>query len=147
VPRPTAALAAVLALLALAAAPPAARDAGAEHDVASRYVVLGYVKDGHGQALPGVVIELVRDRTGFSYLGDTDAEGLFVLVARLGDESLGETLTLRVGARRTQLTARFDPVNHAEERGTQVDLEGARFIERAASFRATLAHFLASPAR
>lgn len=140
-------LLAVAALLALTATPPAARDAGAEHEVASRYVVLGFVKDGRGHPLRGQAIEIVRDKTGFSYLGDTDDEGFFVVVARLGDESLGETLTLRVGTRGVQLTARFDPANHADERGTRVDLEGARFIERTASFRATLARFLASPAR
>lgn len=141
------ALLSLTALLALAALPPAVPDAGAEHEVSSRYVILGFIKDGRGQPVPAESIEVERDRTGLAYRTDTDDEGFFVVVVRLGDESVGETLTLRVGTRHRRLTARFDPTNHADERGTRMDLEGARFVERAASFRATLARFLASPAR
>jgi hypothetical protein len=119
--------------------------ARAEHEVFYRYTVLGYVKDGSGKPQVGQRVELVRDKTGFSYLGDTDAEGLFVIVTRLGDESAGESLTLRVGAVRHRVIARFDPANHTEERGTRVDLEGVRVLERAASFRATLAQLLGAP--
>jgi hypothetical protein len=119
--------------------------ARAEHEVFYRYTVLGYVKDGSGKPQAGQRVELVRDKTGFSYLGDTDAEGLFVIVTRLGDESAGESLTLRVGTVRHRVIARFDPANHTEERGTRVDLEGARVLERAASFRATLAQLLGAP--
>ena len=129
-----------LALVLLAALP-----AAGEHEVWYRYTVLGYVKDGSGKPQAGQRVELVRDKTGFSYLGDTDADGLFVIVARLGDESAGESLTLRVGAARHRVIARFDPANHTEERGTRVDLEGARVHERAASFRATLAQLLGAP--
>jgi hypothetical protein len=125
----------------------AASMAGAEHEVYYRYVVLGYVKDGRGKPLPGRTVELVRDKTTFSYLADTDEDGLYVLIARLGDESAGERLTLRVGMAVTKLIARFDPSNHTDERGTRVDLEGARFVERTGWFRSTLAQFLAAPAR
>lgn len=131
-----------LALLLLAAAP-----AAGEHEVWYRYTVLGYVKDGRGQPSAGQRVELVRDRTRFSYLGDTDADGLYVIVARLGDESSGEALTLRVGAATARLTASFDPTNHTDERGTRVDVDGARVLERAAAFRSTLASFVGAPRR
>src|SRR2546425_12304797 len=70
---------------------------GAEHEVYYRYVVLGFVKDATGKPVAGRAIEVVRDKTGFSYLARTDARGLYVAVTRLGDESAGETLTVRVG--------------------------------------------------
>ena len=123
------------------------RPAGAEHEVYYRYVVLGYVKDAKGKPAQGKTVELVRDKTGFSYLADTDAQGFFVLVARLGDESVGERLTLKVGPTRTRITARFDPANHEDARGTRVDLQGARFVERSSWFPSTLARFLGAPAR
>ena len=135
-----------LAALAVLSALVASLPARAEHEVYYRYVVLGYVEAAGGGPLHDQRVEVVRDKTGFSYLGETDNDGLFVVVTRLGDESLGETLTLRVGARSTRLVARFDPTNHVDERGTRIDLVGDRFVERAAQFRATLARFLASPA-
>jgi len=66
---------------------------------------------------------------------------------RMGDESLGESLTLKYGAANLKLTARFDPANHAEERGTRVDVEAGRFFERPASFRSTLTQYLGSAQR
>ena len=78
-------------LLLLTAAP-----AAGEHEVWYRYTVLGYVKDGRGLPRAGQRVELVRDRTRFSYLGDTDADGFYVLVARLGDESTGGRANDRV---------------------------------------------------
>ena len=117
----------------------------AEHEIFYRYTVLGYLKDAAGKPRTGQRVELIRDKTGFTYLADTDAAGLFVLVARLGDESAGESLTLRVGATATRVVARFDPANHSEERGTRVDLEGTRVLERPASFRSTLTQLLAAP--
>ncbi|OLC18091.1 MAG: hypothetical protein AUH29_00210 [Candidatus Rokubacteria bacterium 13_1_40CM_69_27] len=119
----------------------------AEHEVYYRYVVLGYVRDAHGEPVRTGSVELVRDKTGFSYLAETNDDGLFVLVARLGDESVGETLTLQVGGFRTRITARFDPANHADDRGTRVDLEATRFVERPAAFHSTLARFLGTPER
>jgi hypothetical protein len=126
-----------LALVLLAALP-----AAGEHEIWYRYTVLGYVKDAQGRPRPGQRVELVRDRTGLSYLGDTDADGLYVIIARLGDESAGETLTLRAGPTAARLTASFDPTNHTDERGTRVDFERGRAVERAAAFRATLAGFV-----
>ena len=114
----------------------------AEHTVYYRYVVLGIVKDAKGKPLSGRAVEVVRDKTGLTYPGLTDEQGLFVIVVRLGDESAGETLTLRIGGTTTTVTARFDPANHVNDRGTRIDLEGARFVERKDAFQPTLARFV-----
>jgi hypothetical protein len=127
-------------LVAIVAAP-----AVAEHEIFYRYTVLGYVKDATGKPSPGRTVELTRDKTGFSYLGQTDESGLFVIVARLGDESAGESLTLRLGTMRQRLVARFDAANHTDERGTRVDLDGPRVLERPDWFRSTLATLLGTP--
>jgi len=123
----------LLVVLTLAGTPVAA-----EHEVYYRYVVLGFVKDAGGHALSGRELELIRDKTGFSYLAATDEQGFFLIIARLGDESAGEALTLKVGPAVARLTATFDPANHRDDRGTRVDLEGAQFVERSALFQATL---------
>lgn len=123
----------LLAILGLAATP-----AAATHEVYYRYVVLGYVKDARGQAVRGRELELVRDKTGAAYLGASDERGFFLIVARLGDESAGEVLTLKAGGTATRLRASFDPANHRDDRGTRIDIEGATFVERSALFRSTL---------
>ena len=123
----------------------AATPAAGEHEVFYRYTVLGYVKDTAGKPRAGEAVQLIRDKTGFSYLGETDASGLFVIVVRLGDESAGEALTLRHGALRLGLVARFEAANHTDERGTRVDVEGGRFVERPAWFRSTLVRLLTAP--
>lgn len=128
------------ALIAAATAP-----ASAEHEVFYRYTVLGYVKDPAGVPRSHETVELTRDKTGLAYRGRTDAAGLYVLVVRLGDESAGESLTLRVGPLRQGIVARFDAANHTDERGTRVDLEGTRFVERPTWFRSTLVRLLAAP--
>lgn len=118
----------------------------AAHRVQYRYTLLGYVKDAAGRPLRERTVTVVRDKTGFSYLARTEADGLYLVVLRLGDESAGEALTIRVGDLSATIAARFDPDNHDEERGTRVDLEGTRFLERYAAFRPTLARYLgASP--
>lgn len=121
--------------------------AEATHDVHFRYVVLGYLKDARGQPLRGVEVRVVRDKTGLIYYGETDRQGLYVIIARLGDESLGETLTLRVGGAEQRITVTFDPTNHDDERGTRVDLEGGELVERSTWFRPTLARYLERPPR
>ena len=123
----------LLGVLTLAGTP-----ASATHEVYYRYVVLGFVKDARGRAVAGRELVLTRDKTGFSYLGDTDAQGFYLIVARLGDESAGEPLTLTFGQAVTRLFATFDPSNHRDDRGTRIDVEGAKFVERSALFRATL---------
>lgn len=133
-------VAGLVALALLTTAVPAA----AEHKVYFRYVVLGFVKDAKGKLVSGREVEVVRDKTGLVYPGVTDVHGFFMIVLRLGDESAGEALTLRVGKTTQTITARFDPGNHVDDRGTRVDLDGARFIERPAAFRPTLARFMDS---
>jgi hypothetical protein len=118
-----------------------------EHEIHYRYVVLGYAADGRGVPPPPTRVELVRNKTGFSYLGETDRSGFFLIIARLGDESVGEPLTLRVGRATTTITARFDPADHVAHRGTRVDIRGETFQERAAAFAPTLARFLATELR
>jgi hypothetical protein len=94
-----------------------AGSAAGEHQIHSRYIVLGYVADAGGKPARPTPVELIRDKTGFSYLGATDSTGFYLIIARLGDESAGEPLTLRVGRAATTITARFDPANHADHRG------------------------------
>ena len=131
--------AALFAFLLMLAAPDSSL---AEHEVYYRYIVLGYVTDARGKLRPGVEVELVREKTGFSYLGETDATGLYLIVARLGDESAGEKLYLRAAGQRMTITARFDPADHIRERGTRVDFIGAKSIETPRDFAATLRRFL-----
>ena len=135
---------ALVIALALLATPVAfiATPAAAEHTVYYRYVVLGFVKDAKGKLLSERAVEVVRDKTGLTYPGRTDDQGLFVIVVRLGDESAGETLTVRSGGATTTVTARFDPANHVNDRGTRMDLDGARFVERKDAFQPTLARFV-----
>lgn len=119
-------------------APPAL----AEHEVQFRYTVLGYVKDASGKPRKGVALEVTRQKTGLSYPGETDASGLYVIVTRIADESLGERLLVRAGPRSLQVAAKFDPADHATERGTRVDFTGAKVVERPELFTPTLKQFL-----
>jgi Carboxypeptidase regulatory-like domain len=112
--------------------------ASGEHEVYYRYTVLGYVKDSHGTPLPGVSVSLTREKTGFAYRGQTNATGLYMIVARIGDESAGERLRLAAGDQAVTLVARFDPANHSEERGTRLDFQGGKSVERTDWFLPTL---------
>ena len=115
----------------------------AEHEIYYRYTVLGYVKDAAGAPRSRMEVNLMREKTGFSYLGETDDTGLYVIVARLGDESVGERLHLRAADASVTITARFDPADHARERGTRLDFLGGRSVETPAAFAGTLRRFLA----
>jgi hypothetical protein len=134
----------VSATLVLAALVAPAASVQAEHEIYYRYTVIGYVRDAAGAPLRDEPLAIVRDKTDFSYLARTDDSGMFLLITRLGDESAGETLTLKYRDASVTLTARFDPANHTEERGTRVDVEAGRFIERPTWFRSTLTQFLGS---
>lgn len=116
--------------------------ARAEHQVSYRYVVLGYVTGADNRGRRGVRVELRREKTGFSYLGETDADGFYVIVARLGDESAGETLQVRAESQAMTLTARFNPDDHTTERGTRVDFTARRPVESPTAFAGTLKRYL-----
>jgi hypothetical protein len=135
----------LIVALALAALPvPAAiRPVRAEHEVPYRYTVLGYVRDAAGRPRAGLSIEVAREKTGLAYRAVTDGDGFYVVIMRLGDQSAGETLRLRVGGAVVSILARFDPADRARERGTQVDVAGERIVERPPAFAETLRRFLA----
>ena len=136
------ALAGALVAVGPLAPGPIIQKARAEHQVSYRYVVLGYVTDAANRGRPGVRVELRREKTGFSYLGETDTDGFYVIVARLGDESAGERLHLRAEGQATTLTARFDPADHATERGTRVDFTARKPVESPTAFAVTLKRYL-----
>ena len=115
----------------------------AEHEIYYRYTVLGYVQDARGVPQRGVTVSLTREKTGFSYRAETDAAGLYMIVARIGDEGAGERLRLAAGEQSVVLVARFDPGNHAQERGTRLDFHGGRSVERTDWFLATLRRVVA----
>ena len=131
------------ALLVLMLAPAFVPPVPAEHEIYYRYTVLGYVKDAAGAPRSRMEVNLMREKTGFSYLGETDETGLYVIVARLGDESVGEMLRLRTAKRTVTISARFDPADHVHERGTRLDFIGEKPVETPADFLATLERFLA----
>jgi hypothetical protein len=116
----------------------------AEHEPQYRYTVLGYVKDAAGRPRQGVGLEVIREKTGFAYVGETDAAGLYVIVTRLADENRSERLLVRAGPASLMIAVRFDPADHFSERGTQVDFTGSRVAERADLFPATLKGFLSN---
>ena len=132
----------LLILLTIAVSVLAPSTGRSEHEIYYRYIVLGYLEDAPGKPRPGAPVELTREKTGYSYAGTTDASGLYVLVVRLGDESLGERLRLRAGTDTVTITSRFDPADHLRERGTRVDFVGGRPVERPAAFASTLRRFL-----
>ena len=125
-------------LTALAAVALFVTTVAAEHEIYYRFTVLGYVKDAHGKPVVDAKIEVIRDKTGFKYLGETDDAGFYVVRVRLGDESRGEALSVRQGTHVRRVIAAFDPTNETDERGTRVDFEGAHSVERAATFQSTL---------
>ena len=114
----------------------------AEHEPQYRYTVLGYVKDAAGKPRKGVGLEVIRQKTGFAYVGETDASGLYVIVTRLADENRSDRLLVRAGPASLMIAARFEPADHTTERGTQVDFTGSRATERPELFAATLKRFL-----
>jgi hypothetical protein len=73
----------------------------------------------------------------------SDADGFYVIVARLGDESAGETLHVRAESQAVTVTARFDPTDHTTERGTRVDFTARRSVESPTAFAGTLKRYLA----
>ena len=135
-------------LLALAALLLTAASAGAEHQVYYRYTVIGYVRNAAGAPLRGEGLEVIRDKTGFSYLARTDESGMFLFITRLGDESAGESLTLKYGAASVPLVVRFDP-GEPHRGARHPGGRGGGPVRRASrrAFRSTLTQFLGSAQR
>lgn len=117
--------------------------AGSTHEVSHRYVVLGYVKDAKDRPLPGVKIELVREKTGLPYAAETDRQGFYLVVVHLHDEDASDRLRVTAGKVAATVIARFDPKNQSEERGTRLDFLGTKTVERSSWFAGTLKRFLA----
>lgn len=113
------------------------------HEVSHRYVVLGYVKDAKDRPLPGVQIELIREKTGLSYLAETDREGFYAIVVHLHDEDASSRLQVRAGNVTAAVIAKFDPKNQTAERGTRLDFLGKKPVERVGWFAGSLKRFLA----
>src|SRR5262249_44611624 len=84
----------------------------AEHEQQYRYTVVGYVKDAAGKPRAGQSMEVIRQKTGFAYVGETDATGLYVIINRLADQSRDERLLLRAGPARLLIAAALHPPAH-----------------------------------
>src|SRR5262249_56076077 len=96
-------------VLALAVTGLATAPALAEHEPQFRYTVVGYVKDSAGKPRQGQSLEVIRQKTGFSYVGETDAAGFYVIVNRLARESRDEGLLLRAGPGTPMVSAPLRP--------------------------------------
>lgn len=117
--------------------------AEATHDVTHRYVVLGYVRDDAGRRpVAGRTVEVVREKTGASYLAETDAEGFYVVVVHLHDEDLLDALRVTAGRATIGIQARFNPLNARSQRGTRVDFTGSSAVERQEIFAETVNDYL-----
>lgn len=117
--------------------------AAATHEVTHRYVVLGYVRDDAARRpVAGRAVEVVREKTGASYLAETDAEGFYVVVVHLHDEDLLDVLRVTAGRATIRIQARFNPLNSRSPRGTRVDFTGSSAVERQEIFAATVNDYL-----
>jgi hypothetical protein len=106
------------------------------HDVYARYVVVGYVRDAEGKPAAGTRVHAVTEKGQLTYETETDASGLFVLVASIRKGS-GESLILSTDSLQTTLRPRLDAPAHQGPHGTRVDIDGDRFSERHALFEQT----------
>lgn len=110
----------------------------ATHAPDHRFVVLGYVLDEQGQPRRGVPVVVTRLKTGLRYPTRSGPDGFYLVVVHLHDEDVGEPLAVETPGARGEITVRFDPGDPRSERGTRVDVRGARVLEEAAAFGATL---------
>ena len=131
-----------LTLVPLATLLSAGTPAEATHEVTHRYVVLGYVRDAARRPIAGITVEVVREKTGLSYLAETDAEGFYVGVVHLHDEDLLDVLRVTAGRATIRIQARFTPLNSRSHRGTRVDFTGGSAVERQEIFAGTVNDYL-----
>jgi len=127
-----------VAVMLLWAAP-----ARAEHEPYHRYVILGYVKNGGGHPLAGVVVRAVRAKTRLAYREITDEKGFYAIIVHLHDEDLGDVIEMTAQGSSVALKARFDPKDLNTERGTRLDFLGKKTEEHRPWFPATLRQYLA----
>ena len=116
--------------------------AEATHEVTHRYVVLGYIRDAARRPISGSAVEVVREKTGLSYLAETDADGFYVVVVHLHDEDLLDALRVTAGRATLRIQARFSPLNSLSQRGTRVDVTGSSAVERQETFAETVNDYL-----
>lgn len=130
----------LLLIVALAVTTPLAR---ATHLPDHRFIVLGYVTNAKGRAMPGVPVVATRLKTGLEYPTKTEADGFYFLVLHLHDEDLGEALKVLAGKASTQIRARFDVDDKKTERGTRLDFRGGKPAEKRPAFAQSLRAYLA----
>jgi len=124
---------AVLAILFLAT------PAASTHEIDHRYLVVGYVQEGSGQAIPRSRVRLVREKTGLSHETMTERDGFYLLIVHLHDDDAGEALQITAGRAQARIRAWFHPGDAARHRGTRLDFLGAQARERSDLFDETLA--------
>jgi hypothetical protein len=107
-----------------------------------RFLVIGYVTDSEGRAIPGARVVVIRLKTGLEHPIRTEADGLYFVVLHLHDEDEGERLAIEVNGIRGEFRARFDVRDHKVERGTRLDIRGTRLVENRAAFAATMREYL-----
>ena len=116
--------------------------AEAAHEVTHRYVVLGDVRDAAHRPIAGGTVEVVREKTEFRYLAQTDTEGFYAVVVHLHDEDLLDVLRVTAGRVTIRIQARFNPLNARSPRGTRVDFTGGSVVERQEIFAETVNDYL-----
>jgi len=57
-----------------------ATPATSTHEIDHRYLVVGYVQEGNGQAIPRSRVRLVREKTGLSHETMTERDGFYLLI-------------------------------------------------------------------
>jgi len=116
-----------------------ATPAASTHEIDHRYLVVGYVREGNGQAIPRSRVRLVREKTGFSHETMTERDGFYLLIVHLHDDDAGDALQITAGRAQARIRAWFRPGDAARHRGTRLDFLGAQARERSDLFDGTLA--------
>lgn len=128
---------AVLAILFLAT------PAASTHEIDHRYLVVGYVQEGSGQAIPRSRVRLVREKTGLSHETMTERDGFYLLIVHLHDDDAGDALEITAGRAQVRIRAWFRAEDAARHRGTRLDFVGGQARERSDLFHETFAGYLA----
>lgn len=116
-----------------------ATPADSTHEIDHRYLVVGYVREGNGQAIPRTRVRLVREKTGLSHETMTGRDGFYLLIVHLHDDDAGDALQIAAGRAQARIRAWFRPGDAARHRGTRLDFLGVQAHERSDLFDGTLA--------